>query len=174
LKITIQTFPDTLKAYYTLDGSVPDTTDPVWQDSLIIYETKVLRVATFSPDFMDTNLVYRAYFLDEGTELPVFSITTDPDNLFSNERGIYVEGTNGILGYCTRFPEPPKNWNQDWERPARLELFEKNREEGFAVNAGIKIGGGCTRLYNQKSLDIYFRSEYGTSKLEYQVFEDLL
>ena len=41
LKITIQTFPDTLKAYYTLDGSVPDTADPVWQDSLVIYETKV-------------------------------------------------------------------------------------------------------------------------------------
>lgn len=169
LKITIQTFPDTLKAYYTLDGSVPDTTDPVWQDSLVIYETKVLRVATFSPDFLDTNLVYRTYFLDEGTELPVFSVTTDPDNLFSDERGIYVEGTNGIPGYCR---SSPMNWNQDWERPARLELFEKNREQGFAVNAGIKIGGGCTRLYDQKSLDIYFRSEYGTSKLEYQVFED--
>lgn len=169
LKITIQTFPDTLKAYYTLDGSVPDTTDPVWQDSLVIYETKVLRVATFSPDFLDTNLVYRTYFLDEGTELPVFSITTDPDNLFSDERGIYVEGTNGIPGYCR---SSPRNWNQDWERPARLEFFEKNREEGFSVNAGIKIGGGCTRLYDQKSLDIYFRSDYGTSKLEYQVFED--
>ena len=169
LKITIQTFPDTLKAYYTLDGSVPDTTDLVWQDSLIIYETKVLRVATFSPDFLDTNLVYRTYFLDEGTELPVFSITTDPDNLFSDERGIYVEGTNGIPGYCS---SSPRNWNQDWERPARLELFEKNREKGFAVNAGIKIGGGCTRIYDQKSLDIYFRSDYGTSKLDYQVFDD--
>lgn len=172
LVIVAQTFPDSLQAYYTLDGSVPDTSDLILEDSLIIYNTSVLRVATFSPDLLDTNFVSNTYFVDEETELPVLSITTDPDNLFSDERGIYVEGTNGILGYCTRSPKPPKNWNQDWERPARLDFFEKNREEGFVIDAGIKIGGGCTRLYDQKSLDIYFRSDYGFSKLNYQVFED--
>ena len=124
LKITIQTFPDTLKAYYTLDGSVPDTTDPVWQDSLVIYETKVLRVATFSPDFLDTNLVYRTYFLDEGTELPVFSITTDPDNLFSNERGIYVEGTTvfrDIAEVLQRTGIRIGNVRQDWSFSRKTE-----------------------------------------------------
>lgn len=169
LKITIQTFPDTLKAYYTLDGSIPDTSDLVIEDPLTIYSTSVFRVATFSPDLIDTNLISRTYFINENTELSVLSITSDPDNLFSDERGIYVEGTNGISGYCR---DTPKNWNQDWERPARLDFFEKTREQGFTVDAGIKIGGGCTRLYDQKSLDIYFRGEYGTSKLEYQVFED--
>jgi uncharacterized repeat protein (TIGR02543 family) len=169
LKVSIQTFPDTLQAYYTLDGSIPDTNDAFFQDSLIFNTTTVLRVATFSPDLLDTNLVTRTYFIDEETELPVLSVTSDPDNLFSDERGIYVEGTNGIPGYCR---ETPRNWNQDWERPARLEFFEKTREQGFKVDAGIKIGGGCTRLYDQKSLDIYFRGEYGSSKLEYHLFED--
>ena len=169
LNISIQTFPDTLKAYYTLDGSVPDTSDTVFEDTLTIYNTSVFRVATFSPDMLDTNLVSKTYFIDETTELSVLSITSDPNNLFSDERGIYVEGTNGIPGYCR---SSPKNWNQDWERPARLEFFEKNRSDGFTIDAGIKIGGGCTRLYDQKSLDIYFRSDYGSSKLEYQVFQD--
>lgn len=169
LVIVAQTFPDSLQAYYTLDGAVPDTSDLVLEDSLVIYKTSVLRVATFSPDFLDTNLVSRTYFIDEETELPVLSVTSDPDNLFSDERGIYVEGTNGTTGYCRN---TPKNWNQDWERPAHLDFFEKDREEGFVIDAGIKIGGGCTRLYDQKSLDIYFRSDYGFSKLNYQVFED--
>ena len=169
VNISIETFPDTLTAFYTLDGSIPDTSDSIFEDSLTFYNTSVLRVATFSPDYLDTNLVSKTYFINEDTELATLSITTDPDNLFSNERGIYVEGTNGIPGYCR---STPKNWNQDWERPARLDFFEKNRSEGFAIDAGIKIGGGCTRLYDQKSLDIYFRSDYGSSKLDYQVFKD--
>lgn len=169
ITISVQTFPDTLKAYYTLDGSIPDTDDLTLEDSVTIYETSVFRVATFSPDLLDTSLVSKTYFIDETTELPVLSVTSDPDNLFSDERGIYVEGTNGTTGYCRT---SPRNWNQDWERPASLEFFEKDRSEGFAIDAGIKIGGGCTRIYDQKSLDIYFRSDYGFSKLNYQVFED--
>ncbi|MDR9416169.1 MAG: CotH kinase family protein [Gracilimonas sp.] len=164
--VYVQTYPDTSQAYFTLDGSEPTVNSPVVMDSVTIYSTSAFRVATFSPDF---SMVTRTYFINEESELPVVAITTAPDNLFSAEKGIYVEGNNGTTGYCS---SSPKNWNQDWERPVRLELFEKNREEGFSIDAGIKIGGGCTRLYDQKSLDIYFRGDYGAKKLNYNVFED--
>ncbi len=160
---------DSLSVYYTTDGSVPDTSDTTYLTSLTIKNSQTIRWVAYTAEHQDTMYFSRSYFVNEGTELPVLSLITDPDNLFSNERGIYVEGTNGISGYCR---DTPKNWNQYSERPATLEFFEKNRTEGFKVNAGIKIGGGCTRLYDQKSLDIYFRGEYGTNKLEYQVFED--
>lgn len=167
--VNVQTFPDTLKVYYTLNGSIPDTSNLLNADSLVLYETSVLRLASYSPDYTDTSEIFKTFFINESTELSVLAITTDPDNLFSDERGIYVEGTNGIPGYCR---STPKNWNQDWERPVHMEFFEKERDKGFSIKAGVKIGGGCTRLYDQKSLDIYFRSEYGASKLEYQVFQD--
>jgi len=169
LIVQIQTFPDTLKVYYTLDGSVPGVSNLLSEESLVLHETSVLRLASYSSDFADTNEIIKTYFINETTNLPVLALTTDPDNLFSDEKGIYVEGTNGISGYCR---STPKNWNQDWERPVHMDFFEKERDKGFSVKAGIKIGGGCTRLYDQKSLDIYFRSEYGFSKLNYQVFED--
>ncbi len=160
---------DSVKIYYTLDGSVPDTSSLVLPDSITITETSVLRAVMYSEGFEDTVEAFRSYFVNEATELPVLSITSDPDGFFSDERGIYVEGTNGISGYCR---STPKNWNQDWERPVRFEFFEKDRNQGFSIDAGVKIGGGCTRLYPQKSLDIFFRSEYGASKLNYQLFED--
>lgn len=160
---------DSLLVYYTLDGSIPDTSDLLLDQLIIIKTTKTLRLAAFTVDYQDTTFLNRSYFINEITELPVFSLITDPDNLFSDENGIYVEGTNGISGYCR---DTPKNWNQDWERPAYFEFFEKDRSKGFKIHAGIKIGGGCTRLYDQKSLDIFFRSEYGASKLYYPLFED--
>lgn len=160
---------DLFTIYYTLDGSVPDSSDIPYFESVILKETTALRMVAYTLGYQDTMYIDKTYFINEETKLPVLSITSDPVNLFSNESGIYVEGTNGIPGYCR---DSPKNWNQDWEREATLELFEKNREEGFKLNAGIKIGGGCTRLYDQKSLDIFFRSEYGESKLEYALFED--
>lgn len=160
---------DSLSVFYTTDGAVPDTTDNSYLSSRTIKNSQTVRFVAYTTGYQDTVYLSRTYFINEITELPVLSLTTDPDNLFSNENGIYVEGTNGIPGYCR---DTPKNWNQDWEKPATLEFFEKNRAEGFRIDVGIKIGGGCTRLYDQKSLDIYFRSEYGASKLDYQLFED--
>jgi hypothetical protein len=37
----------------------------------------------------------------------------------------------------------------------------------------VKIYGGCSRLYPEKSLAFYFRSEYGFDKLSYQLFSDM-
>ena len=95
---------------------------------------------------------------------------TDPENFFSDTSGIYVIGTNGITGHCST---APRNWNQDWERPVNLEFFERDRSTGFKVAAGVQIYGGCSRLYPEKSLAFYFRSQYGPGKLNYRLFDDL-
>lgn len=167
--VQIDGAPETASVFYTLNGESPDTSDTLFQDSLTIHHTSVLRVMILGENNADTSLFFRSYFIDEPTELPILSITTNPADFFSDSAGIYVEGTNGISGYCS---SSPRNWNQDWERPVHLAFFEKNKTPGFSVNAGVKIGGGCTRLYDQKSLDIYFRGDYGLKKLNYPLFED--
>jgi hypothetical protein len=43
---------------------------------------------------------------------------------------------------------------------------------GFSLDAGVKIHGGCTRLYPQKSLAIFARSVYGASRINYPIFAD--
>ncbi len=169
VEASLQDVPETAMAYYTLDGSIPNTSSAAFTEPITITETTALKVAVFSSDYSDTSYIYSTYFINESTELPVLAITTDPAGFFSDTAGIYVTGTNGITGHCR---STPQNWNQDWERPVHLEFFEKDRTEGFNIDAGVKIGGGCTRIYDQKSLDIFFRSEYGESKLNYHLFED--
>lgn len=155
---------------FTTDGTIPSSGSPVMPALLKIDSTSVLRVRAFKDGFSPSKEETYTYFINENTELPVFSLVTDPANLFSNDKGIYVAGTNGIIGHCST---APRNWNQEWERPVSLEFFEKERTIGFKVNAGVQIYGGCTRLYDQKSLAFYMRGEYGSDKLHYNLFDDM-
>ncbi|MDA3822992.1 MAG: CotH kinase family protein, partial [Bacteroidales bacterium] len=109
------------------------------------------------------------YIIDSGyanpvklalTELPVVSLSTLKENLFSGKNDIL---TGGIYMFPTT----------DWERPVALEYFDSKTGESFNVHAGIKIHGGASRqLRNspKKSFRISFRSMYGPSKLNYPVF----
>lgn len=109
--------------------------------------------------------------------LPIISVVTDIDNLFSkdidpNTGGIYMYsgesdgGTAGLKYHVGR----------GWERPASVEYFNSNTDDGeidFQENCGIKIHGGAsrsTRKTLKRSLKIGFKSVYGPSKLDEKLF----
>jgi len=164
-------FPDYVdEVKYTLDGSDPNDTSQVFPSQLKIDSTSVLRIRAFKQGFVPSDISTYSYFINEPTTLPVFSIATDPANFFSDTAGIYVEGTKGIIARCSKVPA---NWNMDWERPIELEFFEKDHSSAFKISAGVKIYGGCSRIYPMKSLAFYFRNEYGTPKLLYKMFPDI-
>ena len=170
LTLTLSTTLPGGEIRYTLDGSPPLDTDPRYETPLSFESTSVVRAAVFKKDFLQSPVVTHTFFINEQTTLPVLSLVTAPDNFFDDEIGIYVEGTNGIPGRCRTYPV---NWNQDWERPVHVEFFEPDGTSGFRLEAGIKIFGGCTRIYPQKSLALYARRVYGPAKIEYQVFPNL-
>jgi hypothetical protein len=112
--------------------------------------------------------------------IAVLSLVTPKENLFDYETGIYVLGkvyddykrnnptaTDGLA--------TPANYTQrgdEWERPAHIELFEPDGTRPLAQNIGIRIHGGGSRSFQQKSIRLYAKSDYGTSKFEYQLFPD--
>ena len=53
-----------------------------------------------------------------------------------------------------------------------MPLFFENDEIGFNTGAGAKIFGGWSRGNPQRSLSLFFRSEYGDSQLKYPLFEE--
>jgi hypothetical protein len=165
------THPDTRATlHYTIDGHTPTATSPEFPGYLQVDTTTVLRVRAFKDATLPSNSVTMTYLVQEPTKLPLFSLVTDPENFFSDTSGIYVAGTNGIVANCST---APRNWNQDWERPVDLELFEADQMSAFKVSTGVKIYGGCARLYPEKSLAFYFRDMYGLGKLHYRLFPHL-
>lgn len=154
---------------FSWDGSDPTSNSLAFgSGTRTLSKTFSLKFQAFEPGKLPSNIVTKTYFKDEEHELPVVSLSTHPDNLWSDESGIYVRGTNGIEGNC----EGRVNWNQDWEIPVTIEFYEKDKSLGFVSGAGAKIFGGCSRSNPAKSLAIYFRNEYGNSELEYKLFEE--
>ncbi|MGI9429264.1 MAG: CotH kinase family protein, partial [Bythopirellula sp.] len=91
------------------------------------------------------------------SQIPSLSLVTNIDNLTDPTTGIYV------------------NAQQDgpaWERPTSLELINPDGSPGFQVEAGLRIRGGFSRGdFNPKhSFRLFFRSEYGDSKLNFPLF----
>ncbi|MFH0734983.1 MAG: CotH kinase family protein [bacterium] len=155
--------------YYTLDGSTPTKHCNLFTDAIILDSTTVVKAVVFKSGYESSKIITKTYLINETTKLPVFSISTNPENFFSDTSGIYVVGTNGILAYCS---DEPSNWNQDWERPIVIELFENDKKLAFSADAGIKIFGGCSRTFDQKSLSINFKNEFGIKQLQYRLFPD--
>ena len=99
------------------------------------------------------------------TALPAVSIVTDLPNLFN------IGGSQGIYAN-------PYNRGFAWERPASIEWINPpdaqnpNGTGEFQINAGIRIRGGFSRSTDnpKHSFRVFFREDYGASKLLYPLF----
>ena len=145
----------------------------------IIRAMAKLSNGTFTPPISRTYFVglkRKALYGD----VPVISIITDPENLFDYEKGIYTMGKV----YDDWIAEDPKNkekqpYNKkgnynikgkESERPATIEYFPVDEnKEGFNENVGIRIMGGVSRTFIQKSLRVVFRNKYGKKNLKYEL-----
>ncbi len=219
--------------HYTLDGSEPSPSSPVYAQPLTISGTTILRAATFNGlertssvvtatwlfpadvlkqsntpegypsqwgDFcqiwgtapadyemdpeMTTDPVLRPKILEGLRQLPVLSIVTDRNNLFSHvndpERGgIYI------------FTGPPVGdpTGHGWTRPASIELFSYSSAADdpspslsadglpadFSTTCGLRLHGGHGRLAEKNpkhSFRLVFKDEYGPKTLQYPLFGD--
>ena len=156
---------DNSKLYYTLDGSVPTKDSRQYSKPLVIEETKVLRVRAFKNGLIPSEILTSTFFIDQSHSVPVLSLITDPTNLWDEYTGIYTEG---------HYPVQPNylQRGRDWERPATLELYKEDRILGFAIDAGVRIHGGATRVFPKKSFRVYFRKRYGEEVLDYSIFTE--
>ncbi len=110
------------------------------------------------PDVVDDPR-YKDVVDDALLAIPTVSVVSDPDSLFDNTRGIYQNALKT---------------GREWEREGSVELILPDKADGFSVPCGVRIRGGWSRHEDcpKHSFRLYFRSEYGLSKLNYPLFGD--
>ena len=137
-----------------------------------INKAVILKARSFRNGVATSEIYARTFFVkNPDYSLPVFSIITDSLNLFDFDSGIYVTGTQLD---STRMSETGNYYesSKDWERPAYIEMFEKNGNLSFSDRIGLRIAGNGTRSMPQKSLRFYWRDEYGNEKIDYPFFTE--
>ncbi len=151
---------------YTTDGSEPTSSSPSGT-SVNVSSTRNIRAKAFKSGWQESFTTSESYLINVSHHLPVVNIATNPDNLWDNQIGIHVIGTNGKVANCR---SDPRNYNQDWERPATVQMYETDGTLAFNIDAGISISGGCSRNNAQKSINIATKKRYGTEEIDYQLF----
>lgn len=159
--------PDSLSVVrFSTDGSEPDESSFIYTGPFFIDRSMQVNARAFREGFTGAT-AREAYILKPAGALPVLSLELPFRDLFDDLQGIYVEGSNGITGYCVAYEA---NWNRDWERRGRISMFEADGSLAFRNLAGIKIGGGCSRGLNMKGFNLFFRENYGEPFIDYPLF----
>lgn len=106
--------------------------------------------------------------------LNTISIVTAPENLFDAGKGIYVLGDKyDAFSESERSAEKTMwfwdaNYRQrgsDWERPASIQLFDREGRLFLNQGCGLRIHGDASRGMYPKSFNLYARNQYGGNGL---------
>ena len=167
ISVELSTPDESAAIYFTTDGTTPTMDDFNYGYSIPLTSTTVIRARAFLNGWLPSETESKTYIFgeDEAEGLPVVFLSTDPSTFFDEDTGMYVMGPNASWD----FPYFGANFWEDWERPIHFEILETDGS-GYAANAGVKIFGGWSRGFPQKSLAIYARNYYGPSEFGYILF----
>ena len=152
--------------HYTLDGSEPTASSPVWRDSVVLTRSTVVRAyAEGDSCTLRSSTLTATYLLNEHHSLPVVCVSMNSADLYDYNRGIYAQGP----GYSPQWPHLGANFWKRWTRDAHVEFFDGN--DGFSTDCGIKIFGGYSRYEAKKSFCLKFKNRYGANEVSYDFFD---
>jgi len=147
---------------YTLDGSPPTERSPIYTDPFTINSNTILRAGVFSPNKLPGTILTRTYLVGVHHDLPIVTLASDPVGLHSHYSGIFANGP----GWQPEFPYRGANFHRRWERPTHFAYYEDG-ELRVEADAGIRVHGSFSRALPQKSIAVFFRSQYGLTRVAY-------
>jgi len=159
--------PDCL-IYYTLDGKIPDENATLYTGPFAVDTTTTIRAAAITPEFLLSKPSTRTFFIDVNHTIPIMALTTDPENLWNIETGIFIKGLNAD----TISPYFGANFWSDTEIPMHVEYYEQE-ELKIEYPTGAKIHGGSgARTKKMKPLRLIAKKSFGTKLFEYPFFKN--
>ena len=144
----------------------------------------VVRAVAITPKGEKSNVVSATYFVGYDRkalygDTAIVCLVTDKDNLFDYETGIYVLG-QVFDQWAPQQSEPFEDWQavanftqrgDAWERPVSV-TFLPVEGTGFTQDMGMRIKGGASRGYHQKSIRLIAREQYGDKNVNYAIYPD--
>lgn len=153
--------------HYSLDGTKPTVSSPLYTQPLNLDENTVVKAAIFESDLLG-EVIVKQFLFNATHNLPVIAVTTEPDLLWDTDIGMYVYGDD----YENSLPYMGANFWEDWEYPFYFNYFDTEGNMVYEANAGAKIFGAWSRANDQRSFSLFAREEYGTKVFDHKFFND--
>lgn len=156
------------KIYYTLDGTKPTRKAKLFTNPLKISKTTVIRAIAYQ-NGKPCRFSAATFFIGEPkTTFPIVSIGVTPRLLFHPEKGLFMQGT--VVSDSISWKMPGANFWSYKEVPAHIEIFESDGQEVYNSLSGLRLFGGMSRLFPQKSMTLVAREQYGDKRFDYPIF----
>ena len=152
--------------FYTLDGTRPTSKSPRYKKPITIKKTAVLRAVAIASQGKSIPYTH-TYFINKiPSNFPTVSISVSPSLLFGEQQGIMQKGfqpTSGWMQYGANF------WKKK-EIVPNVEIFERDGQCVYNNLSGLRIFGGMSRTFPQKSMVITARKQYGQKYIKHRLF----
>ena len=156
------TIPDGATLYYTKDGSTPTPDNPnakTSNGSHTVNDTKIYRFRLYKEGMLPSPVTTRSYICTSNQYgIPVVSVVTANDNLYSTEYGLWQKGPHGKSG---NGQSDLCNWNRDWDRPVNIEIIDVNGRMILNQEAEITPSGRYSRAFNPRPFKVKAKKRYG-------------
>ena len=145
--------------YYTLNSELPNENDLQYENQILLDNSYVINARSFKNNFIPSHSNSQLYIMNmnEPYSLPIFTILTDPNNLWSDSLGIY-----------TNYLEEGVKWEKRC-----INQFFSNNSLLFTLPSGIRIQGRSSRVRPKKSFRLFFKNTYDNDRLNYPLFGNL-
>ena len=138
--------------YYTTDCSEPTSASTRYTGPIEISSTTVVRAVASKNGYLNSISSTHTYLFGVSHTLPIVSLVSDPDGMFSETNGMYV------------------NIDKYWSRDAHIEYFTLDGQTLFSQGAEISLHGNDARNYQQKTMNVIARSKYGDNRFRAAIF----
>ncbi len=177
---------------YTTDGAKPTASHgTVYTEPITIEQTTLLRATAFKPGYLPAEVTTHSYILvDEASLRPPAPAPTQTPHLTqvmaSYQAAMKAAGEAGFKDSLQSIPSlslvlEDQNLadlyayagegGKDSERPVSVELIQPDgADSGFQVEGGIRLQG--MNAASKPSFRLYFRNQYGPTRLDYPIFSD--
>ncbi|MBR4713526.1 MAG: CotH kinase family protein [Paludibacteraceae bacterium] len=155
--------------HYTLDGSEPTEQSPLYTSPITINNTTVVKAKIIKEDILTKTSNANTYIItDRDIQIPILSLSLNPEYLWDDTLGIYCVGKTG---YYDDGVGGPSNYRTNRRRPLNMEYFVEG-ERVINQLCEARISGGWTRNEEVKSLKIYAKKKYGNKYFGYKFFAE--
>ena len=112
---------------YTTDKTVPNINSKIYENSILINETSVVRAKIFKKNYISSYDHSKTFIYGSNHSMNLVTLVTDPANFFDEDSGIYVYGNNA----SSDWPFYGANFWKDLEKPIQFSYYEKDNKFGF-------------------------------------------